>query len=417
MENSIAVDQAYVREKNLSSVLQMVFGHKRLSRAQLANLTNLNKSTISSLAEDLIHRGLIYETGLNSVGTGRPATILEINPNAGGIIGLELGVDFISVLLTDFLGKIIWRRIETIDPNISEDRAIELTLSLIDDAIANCRSHQLRSLGIGVSTPGIVDLKEQVLVFAPNLHWRNVSLGSIYAEHTGLPVFIDNDGNSAAIGEHLFGKARSVSNFVFIFAGVGIGAGLFLNNELYRGQNGFAGEIGHTPILMNPALQIPCHCGNRGCWETHANQYSIIRRAEASLEVKRDTLIREFMLQEEVPLTISLIKKAADAGDQEAIDIFSQTGEVMGLGFATLINIFNPEKVILGGPLSVVGEYLLPAISSSVNMHTLSEISQQVEILISEFGPDASVIGAVALVVNDILINPSRVEEEVSIRT
>ncbi len=417
MENSIAVDQAYVREKNLSSVLQMVFGHKRLSRAQLANLTNLNKSTISSLAEDLIHRGLIYETGLNSVGTGRPATILEINPNSGGIIGLELGVDFISVLLTDFLGKIIWRRIESIDPNISEDRAIELTLSLIDDAIANCRSHQLRSLGIGVSTPGIVDLKEQVLVFAPNLHWRNVSLGSIYAEHTGLPVFIDNDGNSAAIGEHLFGKARSVSNFVFIFAGVGIGAGLFLNNELYRGQNGFAGEIGHTPILMNPALQIPCHCGNRGCWETHANQYSIIRRAEASLEVKRDTLIREFMLQEEVPLTISLIKKAADAGDQEAIDIFSQTGEVMGLGFATLINIFNPEKVILGGPLSVVGEYLLPAISSSVNMHTLSEISQQVEILISEFGPDASVIGAVALVVNDILINPSRVEEEVSIRT
>ena len=415
MDSSVTVDQAYVREKNLSSVLQLIYAQNRLSRAQLANLTNLNKSTVSSLAEELIHRRLIYETGLNSVGTGRPATILEIDPNAGGITGLELGVDFISVLLTDFLGKILWRRIETIDPNIIEERAIDLSISLIDDAIHHCSALNLRMLGIGVSTPGIVDLKEKVLVFAPNLNWRNVLLGKIVSEHTGLPVFIDNDGNSAALGEHLFGKARSTRNFVFVFAGVGIGAGLFLNNELYRGQSGFAGEIGHTPILMNPTLQIPCHCGNRGCWETHANQYSIIHRAQSSLEAKRDTLIRDFMQQENALLSISLIKRAADAGDQEAIDIFSETGEVMGLGFATLINIFNPEKVILGGPLSTIGDYLLPAISTSVKKHTLSELYQQVEILISEFGPDASLIGAVALVVNDILINPSRIAEEVNI--
>ncbi len=415
MENLVAVDQSYVREKNLSSVLFLLYGQHRLSRAQLANLTNLNKSTISSLAENLIHRGLIYETGLNSVGTGRPATILEINPNAGGIIGLELGVDFISVLLTDFLGNILWRSIETTDPSTSKEQAIDMILNLVDDAIHNCKTRQLRLLGVGVSTPGIVDLKERVLVFAPNLHWRNVSLGKIISEHTGLPAFIDNDGNSAALGEHLFGKARSIKNFVFIFAGVGIGAGLFLNNELYRGQSGFAGEIGHTPLIINPTLQVPCHCGNRGCWETNANQFSIIHRAQACLEAKRDTLIRDLMQQERAPLSISLIKNAADAGDQEAIDIFTETGEVMGLGFATLINIFNPEKVILGGPLSIIGDYLLPAILLSVKKHTLSEINHQVEILISEFGPDASVIGAVALVVNDILLNPSRVEKEVNI--
>jgi N-acetylglucosamine repressor len=411
------VDQIYVREQNLSSVLRCLHDRTRLSRAQIANQTSLNKSTVSSLVEELINRGLIHETGTNSVGTGRPGTNLELNPQAGGIIGLELGVDFLSVVLSDFIGNILWRRFESVDPIVSEDSTIALTLSLVDDAIKDCKARNLRLLGMGVSTPGIVDLKEKILVFAPNLHWRNIPLGRIYSEHTGLPVFIDNDGNAATIGEHLFGVARQSSNFIFVFAGVGIGGGLFLNNELYRGNNGFAGEFGHSPILWNPAFQAPCHCGNRGCWETHANQYSIIRRAEASLEVKRHSIIPQLMEQNKAPLSISLIKEAADAGDKEAIDILSETGEAIGLGFASLVNIFNPEKIILGGPLSDVGGYLLPAIKESVKKHAMPEIAHQAEILLSAFGTDASVIGAIALVVNDILLNPVHVEKEVMVES
>ena len=411
------VDQVYVREQNLSSVLRCLHDRTRLSRAQIANQTSLNKSTVSSLVEELISRGLIHETGTNSVGTGRPGTILELNPQAGGIIGLELGVDFLSVVLSDFIGNILWRRLESVDPIVGEDSTIALTLSLVDNAIKDCKARNLRLLGMGVSTPGIVDLKEKVLVFAPNLHWRNIPLGRIYSEHTGLPVFIDNDGNTAAIGEHLFGVARQSRNFICVFAGIGIGGGLFLNNELYRGNNGFAGEIGHSPILWNPAFQAPCHCGNRGCWETHANQYSIIRRAEASLEVKRHSIIPQLMEQQKAPLSISLIKEAADAGDKEAIDILSEAGEALGLGFASLINIFNPEKIILGGPLSDVGDYLLPAIKESVKKHSMPDIAHQAEILLSAFGTDASVIGAIALVVNDILLNPMHVEKEVMVKS
>ena len=411
------VDQIHVREQNLSSVLHHLHDRTGLSRAQIANQTSLNKSTVSSLVEELINRGLIHETGTNSIGTGRPGTILELNPQAGGIIGLELGVDFLSVVLSDFIGNILWRRFESVDPIVGEDSTIGLTLDLIDNAIKDCKARNLRLLGMGVSTPGIVDLKEKVLVFAPNLHWRNIPLGRIYSQHTGVPVFIDNDGNTATIGEHLFGVARQSSNFIFVFAGVGIGGGLFLNNELYRGNNGFAGEFGHSPILWNPAFQAPCHCGNRGCWETHANQYSIIRRAEASLEVKRHSIIPQLMEQNKAPLSISLIKEAADAGDKEAIDILSETGEALGLGFASLINIFNPEKIILGGPLSNVGGYLLPAIKESVKKHAMPEIAHQAEILLSAFGTDASVIGAIALVVNDILLNPVHVEKEVMVES
>jgi glucokinase-like ROK family protein len=413
MEFQTVVDQSFVREKNLSSVIKLLHDQSRLSRAQIANLTALNKSTVSSLVEELMQRGLIHETGVNSTGTGRPATMLEINPSGGGIIGLEFGVDFVSVLLTDFTGKVLWRQLVNVDPTASEQATISLTLSIIDQAVHDCQHRHLRLLGLGVSTPGIVDVKEKVLVFAPNLHWKNIPLGKIYSEHTGLNVFIDNDGNSAAVGEHLFGRARGIGNFVFIFAGVGMGGGLFLNNELYRGFNGFAGEIGHIPILSNPTIEIPCHCGNRGCWETYSNQYSIIRRAEACLEVKRPTLIADLMNADNSQLSIQLIKDAADAGDKEALGIFAETGEVMGLGIATLINIFNPEMVVLGGPLSIIGDYLLPSIERSVIAHSLMEINKQVAIILSEFGADASVIGAVALVVHDILLNPSHVKEEV----
>ena len=413
MDTYTTIDQSFVRELNLSSVLRRLHNQGTLSRAQLALLTGLNKSTVSILVEELLRRDLVCETGVNSNGTGRPATLLEINPQAGGIIGLELGVDFVTVMLTDYVGNVLWRRHCNVDPAQGEEPTIALTLDLIDEAIKDCKTRKLRILGLGVSTPGTVDLKRKVLVFAPNLHWRNVPLGKIYSDHIGLPVFIDNDGNAAALGEHLFGMARQIKNFIFVFAGVGIGAGLFLNNELYRGNNGFAGEIGHSPLVWNPVAQIPCHCGNRGCWETNANQYSIIRRAEACLEVKRSTAILQLLEQTKSPLSIPLIKEAADLGDRVAIDIFTETGEAMGLGIASLVNIFNPEKIILGGPLSVVGDYLLPGIKKSVKDHALPEIADQVEIVLSSFRTDASAFGAIALVVNSILLSPIQVSKEV----
>jgi predicted NBD/HSP70 family sugar kinase len=161
---------------------------------------------------------------------------------------------------------------------------------------------------------------------------------------------------------------------------------------------------------MAEPSQTVCHCGNRGCWETYANQYSIIQRVQARLEVKRSSIIPRLMAEQNTPLNIPLIKQAADAGDQEAIDSFTEAGHAMGQGFAGLINIFNPEKIILGGPLSIAGEYLLPAIKETVTRHSLPEIIQQAEVLLSPFGPDASLIGAIAIVVDDVLSHPISIE-------
>ncbi len=405
MHPKTTADQAFVRETNLSLVLRLIHNQSPLSRAQIAHITGLNKSTVSSLVDELIAIGLIHETGSNTGGTGRPATLLEINPKIGAIIGVELGVDFVSVAMTDLLGNILWRKREDTDPSDDQQKTIDKTLLIVKEAMTAGKRKNFHLLGLGLTTPGTVDTQKGTLIFAPNLHWHNVPLVKIFSENTKLRVFVENDANAAAIAEHLFGTTRQCKNFIFVFAGVGIGGGLFLNGNLYRGTHGFAGEIGHSPIMAEPSQNV-CHCGNRGCWETYANQYSIIQRVQARLEVKRSSIIPQLMAEQNASLSIPLIKQAADAGDKEAMDSFNEAGRAMGQGLAGLINIFNPEKIVLGGPLSMAGEYLLPAIKETVKMHVFPEINKQVEIAISPFGPDASLIGAIAIVADDVLSHP-----------
>jgi glucokinase-like ROK family protein len=391
-------DQAFVREVNLSSVLRLIHNEAPLSRAQLAVKTGLNKSTVSSLVEDLLDRNLIHETGINSNGTGRPAMLLEINPEAGAIIGVELGVDFIAIILTNFVGKVLLRKTVVADPAASQKKTFNRALRLIEEAILFCNDKGHRILGLSFSIPGTVELNEGLLIFAPNLNWHNIPIRKIFSEPTGLKVFVENDANAAAVAEHLFGAAQKLNDFIFVFAGVGLGGGLFLNGQLYRGKGGYAGEIGHTSIMAEP-FQLPCRCGNLGCWETYANQQSIIRRMQLRLNDKQNDL-----------LSIAWIKQAADEGDENAIESIAEAGTAMGIGLAGLVNIFNPEKIIIGGPISVVGQYLLPSIQKSVNKYSMAEIAIQTEVSLSEFGADASLVGAAAIVVDDILRNPTHIE-------
>jgi len=410
MTSKNSASNALVRELNLSLVLHHIHNSAPLSRAQIAQATGLNKSTVSSLVDDLLKRHLVHETGTNSVGTGRPATLLEINPKAGGIIGIELGVDFIAIALTDFTGNILWRHSVDIDQSDTQENTVAKILELADKAIDVCKEHHgLYLLGLGISVPGTADLEKGLLVFAPNLQWHNVPLRKLISEHTGLNVYVENDANAAAVAEHLFGVARESNDFIFTVVSIGIGGGLFLNGNLYRGKNGFAGEIGHSPIVAEP-YQNPCHCGNLGCWETYANQHSLLQRVQTRLENGHNSIIPVLMAEQNMPLSLSIIQQAANKSDKDALDALTETGTALGLGFASLIDTFNPEKIILGGSLSSVGNYLLPSIKDTAAEHSLSDISPMADILISDFGTDAILIGAISIVVNDILSNPTIVE-------
>lgn len=401
-------DQTLVREINLSTVLRYLQESVPLSRARLANLTGLNKTTVSSLIKELVDRGLVHEVGLDNSGGGRPATLLDLAPQAGCIIGVELGVGFISVILTDFVGQILWRRQQETDPTEPQEAIIACALRLVEEAQTASQSNGTRLLGLGLTLPGMVDAQNGILLFSPNLQWRNVALGQTFSECVDVRVFVENDATAAALGEHLFGAARQTQDFIFLIAGVGLGGGLFLNGDLYRGAGGIAGEIGHTNITMDRSR--PCRCGNRGCWEAFGNQYSLIERVRALLEVGQSSLIPQLMAEQNASLTLSIITQAADAGDAVALEALTETSAVIGVGVANLINIFNPEKVVVGGTMSTAGHHLLPPIKRVVKERALAEMLRQVQIVLSAFGPDASVMGAVALVVKAILSNPSSVE-------
>lgn len=404
-----SADQALVRELNLSLVLRHIHNEAPVSRAEIATATGLNKSTVSSLVDSLTKQDLIHETGTKSIGAGRPARLLEINPMAGAIVGAVLGVDFIAAAVTDFSGSTLWREDQPASFIDGQEKTIENLLILVRKGISFSKQQGLSLLGLGIATPGTVNLDEGILIFAPNLQWRNVPLRSYFAGKTDLNVFVENDANAAAIAEHLFGAARQNQNFIFIFAGIGIGSGLFLNGNLYRGNNGYAGEVGHSPIMAEP-FQSPCYCGNTGCWETYANQYAILQRVQARLEARQSSIIPQLLEDQRAPLSIAIIKQAADAGDQVAIDALTETGSAMGIGFATLISLLNPEKIILGGPLSSVGDYLMPTIYDSATKYSLPELRPTLDVSLSSFGKDASLIGAISIVVDNILSNPLHIE-------
>ncbi len=392
-------DQTLVRSMNLSAVLRCVWDARPLSRVAIAAHTGLNKTTVSSLVSELEERGLIREIGQHESSGGRPARLLDLNAGAGVMIGVEIGVDFVRAILTDFLASVQWREERAISSLAGQGPIIATVLEMLDEAVM--RAGDARILGIGVAMRGLVDISRGVSVFFPN-QWRNVPVRQIIAERFNFPIFVDNDANAAALGERLFGVAHTVDDFIYVVVGVGIGAGICINGQLYRGAGGYAGEVGHTKLLLGH--DRPCHCGQRGCWETLANQYALLERVRAAIAANCPT-----MLAGKNPLTVEDIGQAAAAGDEVACRALAETGALVGIGIANLVNTFNPKLVVVGGALYSVMEYLLPAIRQKVTENASREMFQMVDIEPSAHGRDACTIGAVALITQSILQDPGSV--------
>ncbi len=396
---NVTADQAWVRKTNRSVVLEVFRTHKTLSRAKLANKTGLNPSTVSNIVSELIQENLIHETDLSQAGPGRPGRLLEINPEGGRALGIEINVDYIELVVTDFAANVLWRQRQMSKPELGQDGIMAQVSILAKEASDFIQASKSRLLGVGVGVPGLVDVSSGLLRLAPNLHWENVPVRDLLAREFDCPIYVENEANVAALGEYYFGATRNVKDFIYLSAGVGLGSGIVIGGKIFRGMSGYAGEAGHMTLDVNGEL---CGCGKRGCWETFVGPRAVEQRIQRSLDFGAKSVLQEIVMDGH-HIMFEDVLRAAKGGDQTAMDALSKVAFYLGIGIANLVNLFDVEVVVLGGALNHASSVLLKEVEQVVLTNTLSPGRENLRIIPSAHGSDACVMGAIALVLDDIL--------------
>lgn len=382
-----SMNQQLVKLSNKSLVLQMIKEQAPLSRAEISQRSGLNKGTVSSLVNELLEEQLCYESGPGESSGGRRPVMLLFNQHAGYSIGIDLGVNYMLAVLTDLQGEVIKEQKMTCATTAYTDvfhKIKEIILAFINEA----PSAHYGIVGIGVGVPGIVN-KEGSVLLAPNLGWENIPLKRELEQEFNMPVIVENEANAGAYGEKQFGSGQNSDNFIYVSAGIGIGVGIILNGELYRGVNGFSGEMGHMTIQTNGK---ECRCGNRGCWELYSSEQALLEAAaKAHLTTDKDDLTLERLIQQ------------AKTNNDEALALFEEIGEFLGFGINTIINTFNPNQIVIGNRLAEAQDWLIGPIKNVIKSNKLQFQQKDVAIGFSSLAAYSTALGLSAFTAEQFL--------------
>jgi predicted NBD/HSP70 family sugar kinase len=384
-----------VRRHNLGVVLRHVADHGPRSRAAIAQETGLNKTTVSSLVGELIEFGLVRETEVELRGTvGRPALPVELSGRRVVGLGLELGVDFLAVRAADLTGDERHRVLVTGD---NRGRPVDDVLDdlgrLANQALAAVREQDLLTVGMVVAVPGLVESAGRLLV-APNLGWTGVSISQLLAERLDappVPIQAENEANLGGLAELWEGAGREFRDFIHISGELGIGAGIIVDGELFRGAHGFGGELGHTTVDPEGDL---CACGNRGCLETRVALGALLRAAGL-----------------EPGARVTELADRAKAGDERVLETLAEAGHWLGVGVASAANLLNPRGVVVGGYFATLAPWLLPGLEEELAARVLAAEWDPPRVVTSALGAEAAVRGASALALRRVYADPGLVAE------
>ncbi|MDP4087290.1 MAG: ROK family transcriptional regulator [Bacillota bacterium] len=379
-------NQQLVKKENKTLVLKLIKNHSPISRADTAQKLGLNKGTVSSLVAELLDEQLITESGPGESSGGRRPVMLLFNQNAGYTIGVDLGVNYILAVLTDLQGNIICQKNEKNESHSFED-TFKLLKTIISSLIKKAPTSPYGVVGIGIGAPGIINMNGDV-VLAPNLQWRNLSLKQKLEDCFNIPVIVENEANAGAYGENKFGIGQNLVNLIYVSSGIGIGAGIILNGDLYKGINGYSGEFGHMTIDFNG---IECSCGNKGCWELYASEQSLLNLAQ-----KLD-------LGDKGNLTLDDLITLAEEGNTSVIELFNIIGHNLGVGIINIIHAFNPQKIIVGNRLVHARQWMEDSILKVIKQHTLTFHQSDVEISFSDLSIPVTALGVAAFSIENFI--------------
>jgi len=387
--------QKRVREDNLRKVLRFIHRMGSTSRPAIAQELRLSPATVASLVAELEECGLVQEDGLGKSRGGRKPAILRFNAEWAWVVAAKIGVTRVRVGLANLKGELKGKRVEPLASRDPKDVVRQIThmVSVLLEELPHPRI-----LGMGVCCPGVIDRETGEVLKAVNLGWENVPLKSLLAEHSPWPVFVEDGADAGALGEKWFGSGQDVENLIYVVVGNGIGSGIILHGELYTGQQHVAGEFGHTSIDFSGPL---CPCGNRGCLELYVSARALVRRVEKALQQGEKTLICNF-LEEGKDLTAELVSEAAYLGDPFALQLLEEAGTLLGRAIGNLVNLFDPELVVIGGGLSLAHPVFFESLKRTVEIQSLFLHRRPVAVRRAFFGGDSELVGAAALTVERV---------------
>ena len=371
-----------------------------VSKARLIEALSYSRGKISAEVARLIEKGLLAEEGLAESEGGRRSPLLGIPSSAGLIAAVDIGATSIDVALTTLGSGLLAHRGEPADvregPGPILDRVKVLLHELLDEWAANRRD----VLAIGVGVPGPVAQASGLLTVPPIMPgWDRFPIRGAFAGEYGAPVFIDNDVNVMALGEHWGGVARGVDDVIFVKIGTGIGSGIIIDGRLHRGTQGCAGDFGH--ICVDPEGPL-CSCGNSGCLEAVAAAPAIVVKAERCARQGESPRLMA-LLHEKGELSMTDVGEAARRGDPCALTIIRGSGRLIGQTLASAVNVLNPSMIVIGGGVSRVGNALLAEVRSAVYQRSLPLATRNLPIVMSELDDVAGPVGASVMAAREIL--------------
>jgi N-acetylglucosamine repressor len=365
------------RVHNERLVVRTLYDLGPISRADVARLTGLTRTTVSDGVAVLLDDGVVREVGRGPSSGGKAPILVEVDDDARLVVGLDLGEEHFAGSLVNLRGE-IRRTVELPVGGRDGEGAVQLVFELLDQLLAGSTAPLL---GIGIGTPGLVDSRTGTIRRAVNLDWRDLPLGKIVSDRFGVPTNVANDSQAAALAEYTYAGEGRVPNLIAIRVGRGVGAGLILRGALFQGDGSGAGEIGHIVVNDNGDL---CRCGRTGCLETVAGMRTI--EARASTVAGR-------------PTDLAAVRRAIDAGEPWAIDIATEAGGWLGRAIAALTGALDVERIILLGPVTDLGETWLAAVLHEASHHALGQLAERTVISVGTPTTNVVIRGASALLV------------------
>jgi len=388
------------RTYNTQLVLKTIYDSGEISRADIARSTHLTRPTVSTVVSELMDRGLIQEVGYAPSSGGKRPLLLSVINDSWHLIGLNLARESFCGAVLNLRGEIQYRTelpLHGRDPNVALDLVYEVIDPLIEKASP-------RLLGIGIGAPGLVDTVHGIMREAVNLHWRDVPLRRLLQERYGLPVYMANDCQLAALAEYTFGKGHNgaesrVQDLVVINVGWGVGAGIVLNGQLLHGNPLGAGEIGHVAVVEDGER---CQCGNSGCLETVVGTHAILRRAQEIAGSDADSLLHQFA-SAPAEITIDTVCQAFQAGDARLEQVVRDVGRHLGIAAANLIGVLGSCHIVIAGRVTCFGQFLLDVIREEMSKRCLLSLVQGSKVGFVSLGSDIVLLGASALLMSNEL--------------